>query len=624
MHDRLCLSVSSFHEDFVNGRVDVFTFLDVAHEMDFHWVELCDRSISSYKPQDLHDLSYECEKRNIKIACIDVRNDFAVDGDENFEKQAIHVLKWINIAKQLHVRMVRVWAGGQAVTDNYAFRRICKAFRMILPTAKKCEIYLALENHGGLTCDADKVIQILDYVGSPFLRACPDFGWFDKENHLSSLNKVFPYAIHVHAKSYRFDDHGHEVDIDYPAIGSIVKAYSYRGLFSVEYEGESLDRKKGIRQTVALIERFLINDNFVPDNSPQVKFETFSLEKVAPPEKAFPPYVCRIQTENLWHYARSMVLPYVELLASKPETIGVVLLGGIADREHRRFIDEYSDLDLALFISIPQAQGYVCPKAFARDYPELLPLWLPNFQFNLPVDGQVLEVNCHQLILEVEENSNFHWNFSKMEAYHYTGEIRYDPTGRIANLIQKKCEMPTTVERLIVLASQLPWYGWINPIRQIKRGSPISAKILINHAIEILLEILFLSNDRLAPYLKWQFEMCCDLPWKPEGFRLRMLKILEENDIIRSIELLRDLSEEILQHLKKDGQIPEDPFRYTSIYLDPDRQLRSITAADNFFDVVSEFYKLSLKNNTYDAVNYNLISIAELPLIRQYPDSSEG
>jgi len=424
------------------------------------------------------------------------------------------------------------------------------------------------------------------------------------------LRKVFPYAFHFHAKTLGFDADGLERELDYAEIAAIAQESSYRGLLSVEFEGEGDDRRTGILQTVALLERCFSPAEVAAAREPAPRGD--AVPPAMPPVGAPPPYIARIRTESRWPGARSAIIPFIERLAAHEETAGVVILGGLADSPHRRFVDSYSDLDLALFLSISEARGYTCSKQFWSDHPELLPLWLPSFQFDVAIDGALTEVNCHQLVLEIEESPAVPWGLEKQEAYLNTGEVRYDPSGRIAHLIEQKSRDAARMDRLITLASQLPWYGWVNPERQIGRGFPETGHLLVNRALEIILEILFLGNGHLAPHLKWRFEMAVDLPWLPGGFRARFSRILGVRDLAARIAMGRALGEEILEHLKAEGLIPEDPFRYASLHLDRDRQLRPRTAADRLFDLSPELRRDPRRGELVTEANLRPLRLSEI------------
>jgi hypothetical protein len=285
----------------------------------------------------------------------------------------------------------------------------------------------------------------------------------------------------------------------------------------------------------------------------------------------------RIRSRNIRDRALAALRPLLADLADHEECAGVALIGGLADSQRRRFVDVHSDLDLTVFLDLPEAAGYTCPKTFARDWAHRVPAWLPPFQFDLDVDGTPMEVNCHQLVTQIEENPAVVWPRSKQEAYACTCELVHDPSGRVRRLIVAKCPGPRDLEVMATTASQLPWYGWINPRKLVARGFTTNARLLLNRAVELILELLYHANDEYMPHLKWAFETACALPWIPDDLEERIVRILETparaEAILAAADELERLGGEVLARLVEAQQLPADPFRYVSVHVDRDRQL---------------------------------------------------
>ena len=327
---------------------------------------------------------------------------------------------------------------------------------------------------------------------------------------------------------------------------------------------------------------------------------------------SLPPYVSRARTENLWNGRRAPMLAFAERLASKAETAGIVAIGGIANSSGRRFVDSYSDVDLAVYLSIPAASGSSSARAFAAAHPEFIPTWLPAFQFFFPVaDGRV-EVNCRQLILEVEEGDS-PWSIEKQEAYTTASEILYDPSGRVHNLIEGKCHPPSTAA-ITYLASQLPWYGWLNPERQLARGYPTAARMLLNEGLRILLSIHLVASSRHPSHLKWLAPISEDVPPLAGDLHARVDAILTcgplETDLAAAIGASRELGNEVLATLRARNLVGRDPFEEISRFHDAERQLREWTAADEYMTRVGK--RAERDDDVYGACNALLVSLQEL------------
>jgi sugar phosphate isomerase/epimerase len=88
--------------------------------------------------------------------------------------------------------------------------------------------------------------------------ALPDFGNFpDEATRQRGLKLLFPFARTVcHAKGLKFDDKGNETVFDFPKCVQTSKAAGFKGVYSIEFEGEG-DPYEGVRKVVEELQRNL-------------------------------------------------------------------------------------------------------------------------------------------------------------------------------------------------------------------------------------------------------------------------------------------------------------------------------------------------------------------------------
>ena len=67
--------------------------------------------------------------------------------------------------------------------------------------------------------------------------------------------ELMPFARGVSAKSHDFDAAGNETHTDYKRMLRIVLDAGYHGYLGIEYEGDGVSEREGIRLTKALLER---------------------------------------------------------------------------------------------------------------------------------------------------------------------------------------------------------------------------------------------------------------------------------------------------------------------------------------------------------------------------------
>ena len=139
----------------------------------------------------------------------------------------------------------------EGYTDEDAFPWVIEALEKCLPTAEKCGVMLALENHWGLGLTPEGLLRIVEAVDSPWLQICTDTGNFLEEPY-DRLEKIAPRTIFVQAKTYYGGGEWYTLDLDYPRIGKILAKHGYRGYVSLEFEGKE-DYREAIPQSLALL-----------------------------------------------------------------------------------------------------------------------------------------------------------------------------------------------------------------------------------------------------------------------------------------------------------------------------------------------------------------------------------
>lgn len=124
----------------------------------------------------------------------------------------------------------------EGYTDEEGFEWVIDSIAACIPAAEKCGVVLGLENHWGLGRTAAGVKRIVDAIDSPWLKMTLDTGNF-LEDREAQMEMMAPYTCLVQAKTYFGGGKWYELDIDYPAIGEMMRRHDYRGYISLEFEG---------------------------------------------------------------------------------------------------------------------------------------------------------------------------------------------------------------------------------------------------------------------------------------------------------------------------------------------------------------------------------------------------
>src|SRR5205807_588887 len=106
--------------------------------------------------------------------------------------------------------------------------------------AKK-NVVVHLENDDAVSEDPFFIVQVIEKVNSPWLRALPDFGnslaAHDEEFSERALNAMFPLAYGIcHVKDGEVDEQGKASHVDLAKAFAILKKHGYKGYCSMEYD----------------------------------------------------------------------------------------------------------------------------------------------------------------------------------------------------------------------------------------------------------------------------------------------------------------------------------------------------------------------------------------------------
>jgi len=179
----------------------------------------------------------------------------ASDPDERRQAVQNH-LKWIDAAAFLGCHSIRVNAYGDGSPEEQK-KQVAESLFQLAEYGDANNTNVIIENHGGLSSDAQWVTAVIKEVNHKRVGTLPDFGNFPEGvDKYESIKQMMPYAKGVSAKAGSFDDQGNETRIDYDKMLKIVIDAGYRGYIGIESGGATPDKEKEhIIKTKALLER---------------------------------------------------------------------------------------------------------------------------------------------------------------------------------------------------------------------------------------------------------------------------------------------------------------------------------------------------------------------------------
>jgi sugar phosphate isomerase/epimerase len=270
----IAVSSWSFHDELYKGKLHLSDVPFRVYDLGYRAVELQDLFLWPRQPNRLGRLlgrkaeqpvpgEYDRKavlrthlnrhRSGTKLVCWTIDSDLAVSGPAAQQKQKAYLAAAIQTAHFMNAPVLRLTLGGER-GDAAGLERAADLLRNVLPVAIASEVKLAIENHGGLSSESERLIELIDRCHSSYLGVCVDFGNVEGDRSIG-VRTLAPYAIHVHAKSKAFGDNGEETTIDYRACLSALKDAKYDGAISIEYEGDG-DAATGIHRTRDLIEKY--------------------------------------------------------------------------------------------------------------------------------------------------------------------------------------------------------------------------------------------------------------------------------------------------------------------------------------------------------------------------------
>jgi sugar phosphate isomerase/epimerase len=102
--------------------------------------------------------------------------------------------------------------------------------------AGKYGVFLALENHGGLTSKVDDMLAIIRDVNSPWFGVNMDTGNFHSSDIYGDLAKLAPYTLNVQVKVMIHPAGKSDQPSDFGQLATILRTAGYRGYIVLEFE----------------------------------------------------------------------------------------------------------------------------------------------------------------------------------------------------------------------------------------------------------------------------------------------------------------------------------------------------------------------------------------------------
>jgi L-ribulose-5-phosphate 3-epimerase len=146
----------------------------------------------------LNQLKKNAEDYGVQMVLImvDAEGETCTPSKEERRQTVINHRKWIDIAQYLGCHAIRTnCIGKEGISKTEALKWSAETYNMMLEYAIPANISILIENHGGVSNDADWLVSLMKEVNSRYFGVLPDWrqpgGDFD---NVEFLRKTLPYS----------------------------------------------------------------------------------------------------------------------------------------------------------------------------------------------------------------------------------------------------------------------------------------------------------------------------------------------------------------------------------------------------------------------------------------------
>lgn len=189
-------------------------------------------------PEYLRRMKGLAFRLGLDISGTAIGNDFCHPPGPERDAQMALAKRWIDNAEILDAPVIRIFSGRRRgdQTEDEARRLAVEGIEEACDYAGKHGIFLALENHGGLTATVESMLELIHDVKSPWFGVNLDSGNFHGEDPYGDLARIAPYTLNVQVKITVASAGGGRVPTDFKRLAQLLTEAGYRGYIVLEYE----------------------------------------------------------------------------------------------------------------------------------------------------------------------------------------------------------------------------------------------------------------------------------------------------------------------------------------------------------------------------------------------------
>lgn len=246
----ISLAQWSLVREVMNGDWKTLDFPRVARE-DFglNGIEFVNTLFEVPTANYLKQLKRNAEDYGVKMVLImvDAEGETCTPSKEERKQTVINHRKWIDIAQYLGCHAIRTnCIGAKDIDKEEALKWSAETYNMMLDYAIPANTSILVENHGGVSNDADWIVSLMKKVNNKYFGVLPDWRQPGSEfDNVGFLKKTLPYSGGMSFRNQPSDELTQEMI-------KITYDMGFRGWYGIESSG-----RENIKKSIELLKKHL-------------------------------------------------------------------------------------------------------------------------------------------------------------------------------------------------------------------------------------------------------------------------------------------------------------------------------------------------------------------------------
>ncbi len=242
---RVSLAQWTINAELRSGKIDNLDFAKVAHDHGIFGVEYVNQFFMNKAKDEAYLAQMKQRAEDFGVTSLMIMCDQEGDighPDQKKRQQTIdNHRKWIDAAKLLGCHSIRVNAASAGAWAEQV-KLAADGLSKLTEIGAEHDMNVIVENHGGLSSNADWLAEVITLVNHDRCGTLPDFGNFrigDGESYDSyrGIKKLMPWAKGVSVKDVVWDDNNKQSPLDYDRMLKIVLDAGFHGWCGIESGG---------------------------------------------------------------------------------------------------------------------------------------------------------------------------------------------------------------------------------------------------------------------------------------------------------------------------------------------------------------------------------------------------